>query len=136
MRNTTLIDSGHLIALFDKGDKYHQRVLNFLKTYNGTLITTWAVLTEVSHILDFNLNVQLDFLKWVDLEGLTVYEISQKELTHIIKMVQNYANIPMDLADASLIYVAYQENIKNIISIDSNFDIYRTLKNGFLQNCL
>lgn len=136
MRNTILIDSGPLIALFDKGDKYHEKVLEFLKSYKGKLVTTWAVLTEVSHMLDFNLNVQLDFLKWVELGGLEVYKIEQKNLTDIIPMMQKYTNVPMDLADATLMYIAHKENITDIVSIDSDFDIYRTLKSGFLHNVL
>ena len=58
----TIIDSGPLIALFDKSDKYHQKVLTFLQYYKGELITSWAVITEVSHILDFNLQVQLNYI--------------------------------------------------------------------------
>jgi len=136
MKNTILIDSGPLIALFDKSDRYHIRVVEFLKTFQGNLVTTWSVLTEVSHILDFNLNVQIDFLKWVEMGGVEVYDISQNDLSHIIEMMQKYTNVPMDLADTTLMYVAHKENIKKILSIDSDFDIYRTLKSGFLDNVL
>jgi len=136
MQNTILIDSGPLIALFDKSDKYHLDVLAFLKSFHGKLVTTWSVLTEVSHMLDFNLHAQLDFLKWVEMGGVEVYDISQDDLAHIIEMMQKYTNVPMDLADATLMYVAHTENIKKILSIDSDFDIYRTLKSGFLDNVL
>ena len=136
MRNTILIDSGPLIALFDRKDRYHQKVLDFLKNYRGELLTTWAVLTEVSHMLDFNLHAQLDFLKWVERGGVIVYDIPQTSLHLLIEMMQNYTNVPMDLADATLMYVAHTEEIKEIVSIDSDFDIYRTLKQGFLENRL
>ena len=65
----TLIDSGPLIALFDGSDKYHSKVVEFLKTFKGELVTSWSVVTEVSHMLDFNLRVQIDFLKWVEQIG-------------------------------------------------------------------
>ena len=136
MRNTVLIDSGPLIALFDRGDSYHESVVDFLKRYRGNLLCTWPVLTEVSHILDFNLKVQIDFLKWVEMGGLEVYDISRNELADIVEMMQNYVNVPMDLADATLMYVAHKEHLKEIVSIDSDFDIYRTLKNGMLVNRL
>lgn len=131
-----LVDSGPLIALFDGSDKYHGQVKSYLHTYQGVLVTTWAVLTEVSHMLDFNLNVQLDFLKWVELDGLEVYEIPQHNIGDIREMMSKYTNVPMDLADATLMYVAHSENMKEILSIDSDFDIYRTLKSGFLDNVL
>ena len=136
MKNTLLIDSGPLIALFDRSDKYHIKTKEFLKNFKGKLLTSWAVITEVSHILDFNLNVQIDFLKWVEIGGVKLYNIEQNDLEDIITLMQNYTNVPMDLADATLMYIAHKENIKKIASIDSDFDIYRTLKSGFLENVL
>ena len=132
----TIIDSGPLIALFDKSDKYHQKVINFLKKYQGRLITTWSVITEVSYMLSFNLQVQIDFLKWIERGGLELYNISQEEVYHITRMMEKYVDIPMDLADATLMYISNKEKIQNIISIDSDFDIYRTLKKQKLNNLL
>ena len=132
----TIIDSGPLIALFDGSDKYHNDVLNFMKEYKGKLITSWAVITEVSHMLDFNLQVQIDFLKWCEVGGIEVYNITQDEISNIRIMMEKYIDIPMDLADGTLMYIANKENIKNIVSIDSDFDIYRTLKKQSLNNLL
>ena len=132
----TIIDSGPLIALFDRSDKYHKSTLDFMKSYKGKLITSWAVITEVSHMLDFNLQVQIDFLKWCEIGGIEVYNISQDEISKIRIMMEKYIDIPMDLADGTLMYIANKENIKNIVSIDSDFDIYRTLKKQSLDNLL
>ena len=132
----TIIDSGPLIALFDGSDKYHNDILTFMKAYKGKLITSWAVITEVSHMLDFNLQVQIDFLKWCEVGGIEVYNITQDEISNIRVMMEKYIDIPMDLADATLMYIANKENIKNIVSIDSDFDIYRTLKKQSLNNLL
>ena len=132
----TIIDSGPLIALFDRSDKYHKSVLDFMKSYKGKLITSWAVITEVSHMLDFNLQVQIDFLKWCEIGGIEVYNITQDEISNIRVMMEKYIDIPMDLADGTLMYIANKENIKNIVSIDSDFDIYRTLKKQSLDNLL
>ena len=101
----TIIDSGPLIALFDRSDKYHLKVVEFLKSYKGKLITSWAVITEVSHMLDFNLNVQIDFLKWCEVGGVEVYDISQDEISNIRVMMEKYIDIPMDLADGTLMYI-------------------------------
>ena len=132
----TIIDSGPLIALFDGSDKYHNDVLNFMKEYKGKLITSWAVITEVSHMLDFNLQVQIDFLKWCEVGGIEVYNITQDGISNIRVMMEKYIDIPMDLADGTLMYIANKENIKNIVSIDSDFDIYRTFKKQSLNNLL
>jgi len=67
-----LIDAGPLIALFDASDNYHDSVKDFLKHFEGLLITTLPVITEVMHMLDFNIIVQLNFLKWIDRGGLEI----------------------------------------------------------------
>ena len=136
MQNTLLVDSGPLIALFDAGDMWHDRIVAYLHTYHGRLLTTWPVLTEVSHLLDFNLQVQLDFLRWVERGGLEIYPLEQYHLESIIRMMDKYTDIPMDLADATLMYVAHREHLDTILSIDSDFDVYRTLKKGSLRNVL
>ena len=132
----TLIDSGVIIALFDKSDTFHQKSVEFLRTFKGELITSWAVMTEVSHMLDFNQQVQIDFLKWAELGGLKVYNITQDEIASIRMKMEKYLDIPMDLADATLMHIANKEKISTIVSIDSDFDIYRTLKKQNLINLL
>lgn len=132
----TLIDSGPLIALFDHSDRHHQRVLEWLRAYRGELVSSWAVLTEVSHMLDFNLQVQLDFLSWVERGAVKLCDIGQSELLAIRQMMEKYGDLPMDLADASLLYLANREGIHQIISIDNDFDVYRTLKKQSLKNLL
>lgn len=127
----TLVDSGPLIALFDASDKFHNDVVEFMANFKGELLTTWAVITEVSYMLSFNLTVQIDFLKWLERGGLNIYEISQDEVLNIRVMMEKYIDVPMDLADSSLVYVACKEQIKQVISIDSDFDIYRVCGSEF-----
>ncbi len=125
MLNTILIDTGPLIALFDKDDKYHKKIIDFIKNKNYKFISTTAVLTEVTHMLDFNVNVQILFLEWVMKEGLIIHEIKQENIIRIIELTKKYCDRPMDFADATLVIAAEQTGIKKIISIDSDFDIYR-----------
>ena len=107
-----------------------------MKSFKGELVTTWSVITEVSHMLDFSIKAQTDFLTWIHRGGVTLYPMQQEDLKEIIDMMTKYSDIPMDLADASLMYIANKEHIENIVSIDSDFDIYRTLKKQHLNNLL
>lgn len=129
-----LIDAGPLIALFDRDDKYHVPVKKFIKKYEGRLYTSWPVITEVLHMLDFNVNVQIDFLKWISRDALEVIPISKESISRIIKLSEKYSDIPMDFADATLIVISEIENINEIISIDSDFYIYRNIRNEYIKN--
>lgn len=133
MQNT-LIDAGPIIALFNKNDKYHHQIKSFLKGYVGSLSTTWPVVTEVSHMLSFNVQTQIDFLKWIQLGGVIINEINGKDIERIIQLSQKYSNIPMDLADASLIVLSEKLDVKRIITIDSDYYIYRTIQKEMIEN--
>jgi predicted nucleic acid-binding protein len=135
MKNT-LIDAGPLIALFDKDDSYHLIVKQFLQTFKGKLISTWPVITEATHMLDFNIQVQIDFLKWINKGSLYIEPLNQKHLNRIIELTEKYSNIPMDLADSSLIILAEEFELNEIITIDSDYIVYRTKDKLQLKNLL
>lgn len=126
---SALIDAGPIIALFDKDDQYHKKVMEFMEGFEGRLISTWPVLTEVSYMLDFNKQTQLDFIDWVGEGGIELYNLEQWQLIKVREIVETYSDLPADFADASLIAAAEAKNLDEIISLDSDFNIYR-LKNG------
>jgi uncharacterized protein len=130
----TLIDAGPLIALFNKNDKYHEKIKEFIKNYKGLLTTSWPAITEVCHMLDFNICAQIDFLKWIKLGGLKVEDIETEEIGKIIELSEKYSDIPMDLADATLIIISERLGVKEIITIDSDYYIYRTTEREMLIN--
>jgi len=132
----TLIDAGPIIALFDKSDQHHERVLDFMKTFDGKLVSTWPVLTEVCYMLDFNQETQLDFINWVIRGGIEVHNLEQWQLSSIRDTMNTYSDLPADLADATLLETAESKNLTSIITLDKDFSVYK-LKNGhFLKNLL
>jgi predicted nucleic acid-binding protein len=94
--NSILIDAGPLIALFDRDDKYHEKIKRFISLNKYQFVSTIAVLTEVSHTLDFNVNVQIDFFEWVMHKGIILFEIQQADMSRIVELTKQYADIPMD----------------------------------------
>ena len=135
MRNI-LIDAGPLIALFDKDDKYHKKVLDVVGRVRAVLVTTWPVITETCHMLDFSVEAQLDFLEWASHGGLQITELGGADLDRMIDLTKKYRDRPMDLADASLIVTAEKLDLKQVISIDRDFDFYRKADKKPLENIL
>ncbi|MDR2630993.1 MAG: PIN domain-containing protein [Spirochaetaceae bacterium] len=134
MLNTILVDAGPLIALFDRDDNYHNRIKSFLEGKDFRFLTTTAVLTEVSYMLNFNVQVQIDFFEWVLRQGVLLEEIRQEDIPRIVGLTKKYQDIPMDFADASLVVAAEKRRIFSIISLDSDFDIYRLPGKKMLEN--
>jgi uncharacterized protein len=128
---SALLDAGPLIALFDNSDKHSKRVQTFFKNYKGSFHTTWAVITETMHFLNFNPNVQSDFLQWLQRDPLYIHSQDKKCLEKIRQLILKYQNVPMDFADASLLLVSEQENIHQILTLDSDYIAYRSKKKKF-----
>ena len=79
------------------------------------------MITEVSHMLDFHVSVQINFLEWVRRGGLQLVELKEADIKRLIEFCQKFQDVPMDLADASLMVVAEEKNLKEIASIDGDF---------------
>lgn len=120
-----LIDSGPLIALFDRNDKYHLASVEFIKNNRSELITTIASITETLHLLDFSRNAQIDFLSWVNTGALNIEQITANDFARIKELTIKYSDLPMDFADACLVFLGEKFNISSIATIDRDFDIYR-----------
>jgi len=134
MIKSILIDAGPLIALFDRDDKYHDKIKDYIKRNKVKFVSTIAVITEVTHMLDFNIRAQIGFLEWISQEGIIIHNINQKEIIRIIELSKKYHDVPMDFADATLVVAAEQTGIREIISIDSDFEIYRLFKKEKIEN--
>ncbi|WP_036086684.1 MULTISPECIES: type II toxin-antitoxin system VapC family toxin [Leptospira] len=135
-QNVALIDSGPIVALFNTNDKFHKSTYKFIKSYKGSLFSSWPVVTEVVYLLSFSIDAQSDFLEWIERGSIQILDIQLEDLRYIKTRMKKYSDLSMDLADASLMCIAERQGIERIISIDSDFSIYKTLKGKFLQNLL
>ncbi len=130
-----IIDTGPIVALFNRRDNHHVMCRAFFETFTGSLFTTWLVLTEVCFLLPHHLVVP--FLDWVASGGLVDVDLSKKTTTDIAQLMQKYHDRPMDLADASLVCLANQLGLLDICTIDhADFAIYRTSNGGAMNDVL
>ena len=136
MARSTLIDAGPIIALFTSNDRHHQRVTEALKGYTGTLITTWPVITEAFYMLGYDVRAQLALLKWIERGGVEIHQIPQDQIHRIAELTEKYGDVPMDLADATLVTAAETLGVREIITIDSHFNAYRTSDRKSIRNIL
>ena len=130
---STLVDTGPLVAVFDKDDKHHAAAVHWLKLAKKPLVANIAVLTEATHMLSFSVHAQLDFLNWA--QGfLEIDRDTTTDLGRITSIMRKYRDRPADFADASLVALAERLKTDRIASTDSDFDIYRTANGRPLRN--
>lgn len=123
-----LVDSGPLLALFNGADHWHAAVLAWLKSHPGTrLVTTWPVMTEVCALLARRLSndAALDFLRWVQRGGIEVDRPEPGTVDQVLVISERFADLPFDLADASVAEAAARLQIESVLTLDSDFDVYR-----------
>lgn len=133
MQNT-LVDSGPLIALFDRDDRHHAAVKTYLRHHPLRLHTTWPVLTEVCALLGEA--AKLDFLAFVSAGGVAVAALPEEAIEEILQLSRKYTDRPMDFADASLVVLSQRLGVRDILSIDADFDIYRLPRGKTFRNLL
>lgn len=134
-----IADAGFWLALLDDRDKYHQAANQALKTYNEPLITTWPVMTETCYLLLIRKGVQsqIKFIENYHQELFQVFELPKNRSERLAKLMQKYADLPMDLADASLVILAEHLGEGRIFSVDQrDFNTYRWNNTNPFQNLL
>lgn len=125
-----LVDTGPLVALFDPKDVQHERCKEVLKTIREPLCTTMPVLTEAFHMLSPGSYGSDRLRDFVLQDGLSVWFMDKAGLQRAFELMEQYADHPMDLADASLIVAAETLKTRKIFTIDRNdFATYR-IKRG------
>ena len=125
-----LLDAGPQIALFAPDDKHYRRyddLVSELAPGGLRLLTTWPCIVEASHLLGVPQRYEL--LRWVELGGVLVYPFGTEHLADIVGWIQRYTEAgkrEMDLADASLYWVATETGVREIMTLDlRDFSRYR-----------
>ena len=121
-----LVDTGPLVALFDRKDHHHARCVGVLKAIREPLCTTVAVLTEAFHMLEPQ-SIGSDRLReFIAKSAMSVWFLEHGSLTRAFELMELYADHPMDLADASLVVAAEALETRKIFTIErKDFATYR-----------
>jgi uncharacterized protein len=127
------VDTGPLVALFDKDDAEHAAAKEFLARTTASLVTNFAVITEALFLLGHSSKVQTDLLEWVT-ASLEIDQETTKDLSRIVAIIKKYDDLPADFADATLVAMCERRGIADVATLDTDFDIYRTADRKHLRN--
>jgi predicted nucleic acid-binding protein len=139
MKNSIIADTGFWYALICEDDVFHQRAVNAMQELNAQLVYSWPVITETCYLLQSRVSAQAayEFLLACN-EGLyEVYPIKTEQIHRLVILMQKYADLPMDLADASLVILAEELGHCRILSTDRrDFNTYSWKNHKPFQNLL
>ncbi|MFH1077548.1 MAG: PIN domain-containing protein [Pseudomonadota bacterium] len=132
-----LIDTGPWVALIDRSEGKHDKCAQWFRKFKGEIFSTEAVLTEVLYLVNFSISAQEAAVDFVLCGAFILVPFSLNSLEHNKKLMRKYSDLPMDYADATLVSLAQELNIANIVTFDTkHFSAYRFSKTKTFHLCL
>jgi len=126
MSGNALIDTGALLALLDRTDRWHRICTETIQQLRLPLITSEAVLTELFHLVGDSRAEMEGAWKLLRSGAVTMLPIDDSELYAVHALMSRYWDRPMDFADATLVYLAKREALSTVFTVDfRDFETYR-----------
>ena len=126
MRVRGLIDTGAILALLDREDRWHEACVAAFGEFFLPLTTSAAVLAELFHLVgDDRREVEA---AWTFLRSgaVSVSPINDVDMPALHALMKKYHDRPMDFADATLVHLAQRHSLQTILTIDfDDFETYR-----------
>jgi uncharacterized protein len=123
-----IVDTGAFVALFNQRDTHHGAALSAFGQVSEPLITTYPVITETCYLLIQLVNqmAQRRFLRALCQDAFQIFQLDRDHLERMAELMEQYADLLMDLADASLVVLAEHLKHGRIWTVDRrDFSTYR-----------
>jgi len=128
-----LIDSGILLSYYQQQEPLHQAVIAFFDQNTAQLITSPICIAEVLWLLGNPgdprvLAAQNHLLSAVSRGGIEAINLLPEDYARVAELNGRYADLPGDFADLTLVSLSERLDIAEILTLDSDFDVYRRFR--------
>jgi uncharacterized protein len=124
-----LLDTGVIVALLDRSERYHRVCVEAIAEVQGPLITCEAVMAETCYLLRNLLGAAETVVENVAQGIFQIPFQLSRSAPEVRRILQKYRDRPIDFADACLIHLADQTGTGEILTIDRDFEVYRWGRN-------
>ena len=128
MRGRVIVDTGPLVALLNRKDHSHAWVVQQLQDIQPPMVTCESVLAEATYLTRQTPGARVALIEMVGEGFLNIGMAVADHHSALLAMVRRYADVPMSLADACLVRLAELFPQSPVLTLDSDFSVYR--KNG------
>jgi uncharacterized protein len=128
MKSRVIVDTGPLVALLNRADTHHTWVVQQLRDIQPPMITCEAVLAEATYLTRAVPGARAALIEMLGEDFLSIGMALADHHSAILTMVRRYTDVPMSLADACLVRLAEIYPQSPVLTLDSDFGVYR--KNG------
>ena len=120
-----LLDTGVIVALLDRSEKHHAECAKIVSKLKRPLITCEPVIAEACYLLRKLRGAPEAVLANVENHIFQIPWMLFGNERRIIELLKKYTKVPMDFADACLVGMAEQFETAEILTLDSDFEIYK-----------
>lgn len=121
-----LFDTGPLIAIISKDDHAHLLCFDTLKSITPPLLCCWPVITEAAWLLRHSPRGLQQLFTMLEIGFVKLLPIDETSAPWLAAFFQKYEDQQPQLADACLMYLAEQEKLDTVFTLDRrDFSVYR-----------
>ncbi len=120
-----LLDTGPWVALLSRNDTHHQWAVAQFRRLPPPLLSCEAVVAETCFLLARSGFDPALALQFIERGAVQLPFALQEQISAVSSLFKRYENVPASLADASLIRLAEITDAPLLLTIDSDFHIYR-----------
>jgi uncharacterized protein len=124
-----IVDTGVLVAALDRQDTHHAWAKSVLLAVRTPAITCEAVITETLFLLSRISGGEQAVFGLLAKQVLNIDFALNAEHAAIAQLMQTYRSVPMSFADACLVRMSEMYPSHDVITLDSDFEIYRRNRN-------
>ncbi|MDE0044583.1 MAG: PIN domain-containing protein [bacterium] len=123
-----ILDTGPLVAFLNRRDAYHHWAVDQWSNATPPLLTCEAVVAEACYLVRTFSGGEAAVLELVARGVVEIPFVLADQAHDVARLLKKYCNVPMSLADGCLVRMAEQLASSAIMTLDSDFAIYR--RNG------
>lgn len=120
-----IVDTGPLVALFDRAEQHHRWVAERFDELDAPLLVCEPVLAETMYLLARYPKAQDAVLQLLENGALSVAFRIEEHTASLRKLIQKYRDGPMSLADACIVRMSEIHGRHAVLTLDSDFLVYR-----------
>ena len=115
----TLVDTGAIVAVLDRRDPGHRRVLSFLERDRDEMLVPVTVLPEADYLVVPRHGVRAELVMLRGVAGtFELVDFTADDLGRAIELIEQYAEAEIGLVDASVVAIAERLRITRILTLD------------------
>ena len=125
MKPLVVLDTGPLVAFLKDRDDFHQWARAALQATEYPYTTCEPVITEALFLLSNTHGAQRTVLSLIQDGVIQINFRLSDNADALNELMKQYASVPMSLADACLVRMAELSKNSAVMTLDSDFQIYR-----------